>query len=351
MTIVEELRTNRESGAKRLEAEYKAGLMTLARRFCTDEGDAEELVNRTFAAVVEGIDDYLEQSAFFGWMCQILSNIHAKDIRKKSHGIVVYPGVVPDVIDEDAEDRIFQEIDASLLHDAIENLPKEMQEAIVLHYFTGLSVQKIAKFLAIPEGTVKSRLHYARLALGAKLGANMKKPGGKAVLLALLLCGLTALGAAAWNLATSGEAQTPADASTSLTVGQQAGNSYDAGQAETSTLYFSNSSNLPQSPSGVAGSPQRGAEGGATFSQGENMNITQTTHAAAMLAAGTIALAAGGDEYQYIVSGDPDVAAIAGSTSAESTTGALDVRHHSAAESSTMALTSIKGTGFFIVVR
>ena len=80
------------------------------------------------------------------------------------------------------------------------------------------------------------------------------------------------------------------------------------------------------------------------------MNITQTTRAAAMLAAGTMALAAGG-EYQYIVSGDPDVAAIAGSTSAESTTGALDVRHHSVAESSTMALTSIKGTGFFIVVR
>ena len=343
MTIVEELRTNRESGAKRLEAEYKAGLMTLARRFSTDEGDAEELVNRTFAAVVEGIDDYLEQSAFFGWMCQILSNIHAKDIRKKSHGIVVYPGVVPDVIDEDAEDRIFQEIDASLLHDAIENLPKEMQEAIVLHYFTGLSVQKIAKFLAIPEGTVKSRLHYARLALGAKLGANMKKPGGKAVLLALLLCGLTALGAAVWNIAaSSGEAQTPADASTSHATSRVSSSEVEAPGQATCNMQQTEASNL---------STFQPFNFSTEFSQGENMNITQTTRAAAMLAAGTIALAAGGDEYQYIVSGDPDVAAIAGSTSAESTTGALDVRHHSVAESSTMALTSIKGTGFFIVVR
>ncbi len=92
MTVVEELRQNRESGAKRLEAEYRAGLMTLARRFCADESEAAELVNRTFAAVVEGIDKYLEQSAFFGWMCQILSNIHAKDHRNKSNGIVVYPG-------------------------------------------------------------------------------------------------------------------------------------------------------------------------------------------------------------------------------------------------------------------
>ncbi len=284
MTIVEELRTNRESGAKRLEAEYKAGLMTLARRFCTDEGDAEELVNRTFAAVVEGIDDYLEQSAFFGWMCQILSNIHAKDIRKKSHGIVVYPGVVPDVIDEDAEDRIFQEIDASLLHDAIENLPKEMQEAIVLHYFTGLSVQKIAKFLAIPEGTVKSRLHYARLALGAKLGANMKKPGGKAVLLALLLCGITALGAAVWNIAaSSGEAQNPADASTSHVASRMSSSEAEASGQATSDMQQAEASNL---------STFQPFNFSTEFSQGENMNITKTTRAAAMLAAATVATSA-----------------------------------------------------------
>ena len=92
MDIVEELRQNRESGAKRLEAEYKAGLMTLARRFCADESDAAELVNRTFAAVVEGIDDYLEQSAFFAWMCQILTNIHSVDVRRKSNRTVVYSG-------------------------------------------------------------------------------------------------------------------------------------------------------------------------------------------------------------------------------------------------------------------
>ena len=200
MTIVEELRQNRESGAKRLEAEYKAGLMTLARRFCVDHGDAEELVNRTFAAVVEGIDDYLEQSAFFGWMCQILTNIHNKDRRNKSNGIIVHPGEVPDIVDEDAEDRIFRELDASLLRSAVERLPEDQREAVVLHYFADMPVAKIARYLKIPTGTVLSRLHYARKALAVKLGAEVKemskKPGVKAVLLALALCALTAAGAA-----------------------------------------------------------------------------------------------------------------------------------------------------------
>ena len=193
MTVVEELGQNRESGAKRLEAEYKAGLMTLARRFCTDESDAEELVNRTFAAVVEGIDDYLEQSAFFGWMCQILSNIHAKDVRKKSSGVVSYPGEVPDVADE--APAVPDAVDAIFVRDAVESLPDEMRELVVLRYFTGLSVPQIAKFLAIPAGTVKSRLHYAHKALAAKLGAAAKKPGVKAMLVALALCAITALGA------------------------------------------------------------------------------------------------------------------------------------------------------------
>ena len=56
MTIVDELRKDRENGAKRLESEYRAGLMTLARRFCSDEGDAAELVNRTMMKHCEGMN-------------------------------------------------------------------------------------------------------------------------------------------------------------------------------------------------------------------------------------------------------------------------------------------------------
>ena len=38
--IVDEIRKDRENGAKRLEIEYKAGLMAFARRFCADEAEA-----------------------------------------------------------------------------------------------------------------------------------------------------------------------------------------------------------------------------------------------------------------------------------------------------------------------
>ena len=197
LSIVEELRTNRESGARRLEAEYKAGLMTIARRLCADEGDAEELVNSTFADVIEGIDDYLEQSAFFGWMCKILENRFAKEKRRKSNRTVIADGEAVNVaVDEDGTERIFQGVDAALLRDAIDGLPDEMKEALMLRYFMGLPVARVAKLLSVPEGTAKWRLHCARMILAAKLGAAAKKPGVKTLLIILALAALTASGAA-----------------------------------------------------------------------------------------------------------------------------------------------------------
>ena len=207
MDIVEEIRTDREKGARRLESEYKAGLMSLALRFCHDAGDAEELVNRTFAAVIDGIDGYLERSAFFGWMCQILTNIHSNDTRRKACKDVVCHGYVPDIADESAEGEAYRALDASLLRDAIETLPPDIKKTLLLHYFMDMPVKEVARVLSAPTSTITWRLHYARKILAAKLGAAAKKPGGKALLLALALCGLTALGAAVYTIAASGEAQ------------------------------------------------------------------------------------------------------------------------------------------------
>lgn len=207
MDIVEELRRDRDSGAKRLVSEYKAGLMSLARRFCVNESDAEELVNATFAKVVDNIDDYLEQSAFFAWMCQILTNIFRESVRRKSNKNEVFPGDMPDVADESSEGEVYKALDASLLRNAIESLPDEIKKVVVLHYFVDMPVRDVAKFLSIPFGTVARRLYLARQILAAKLGAAAKKPGCKALLVALALACTAALGAAVWSLAVAGEAQ------------------------------------------------------------------------------------------------------------------------------------------------
>jgi RNA polymerase sigma-70 factor, ECF subfamily len=56
------------------------------------------------------------------------------------------------------------------LWDAVRRLPRVQLEVIVLHYQSDLAVAEIAEILGIRDGTVKSRLHYARKTLAKWLG-------------------------------------------------------------------------------------------------------------------------------------------------------------------------------------
>jgi RNA polymerase sigma-70 factor, ECF subfamily len=53
---------------------------------------------------------------------------------------------------------------------AVSSLPFTQRVVVVLYYLNDLSLQEIADILEVPVGTVKSRLHYGRLALKKKLG-------------------------------------------------------------------------------------------------------------------------------------------------------------------------------------
>ena len=315
MSIVEEIRQNREKGAKRLESEYKAGLMALARRFCTDESDAEALVNRTFAIVVENVDKYLEQSAFFGWMSRILVNCHAKDVRRKSNELEIPNADMPeDAEDEDACARVFREVDASILRDAIEQLPPEIKRTLLMHYFMDMPIKEVARVLAAPSGTIMWRLHYARQILAAKLGATLKKPA----VVALVAIGLFLVASAA---AVVGGLRGTEAANHDAAEGQGVA-ADQAGQAAEGVSPGATGEGEAAAVSGAANISNPSPQGEQT------MNKVKKT-VAAVLSAALAAIApsrqaaADGDDYQFI---DPATYPAANpSCSASSASAALEI--------------------------
>jgi RNA polymerase sigma-70 factor (ECF subfamily) len=60
------------------------------------------------------------------------------------------------------------------LQQIISSLPLAQRVVIVLYYLNDLSLQEIADILQVPVGTVKSRLHYGRLAMRRKLGLSQE---------------------------------------------------------------------------------------------------------------------------------------------------------------------------------
>ncbi|MGN0854080.1 MAG: RNA polymerase sigma factor [Kiritimatiellia bacterium] len=183
---------DRERGAKLLVEKYRERLGTVARDLGVDTHTEEDLVFRTFERAIEKIDTCHSADSFFSWLCVILRNFHRQTIRTQAFKRMVITDEPPDVAGvRDTSSEAARAIDSARLHALIEALPKEMREVILMRYFMEVPVARMAKILAIPEGTVKSRLYHARVYLGGLI----EKPRVRRVLrgLALLLLATVAI--------------------------------------------------------------------------------------------------------------------------------------------------------------
>lgn len=179
MEIYEQIRQDRESGTRRLVAEYRERLQTAARLLCGDSHEAEDLVFRAFERAILKIDEFRPTGSFYYWIYTILLNFHRMDARKKlARKVQLANDELPDV--EDDKPGLFEEFtfraSAEAVRAAVSKLPDNYREVVVLKYFEEMSTGEIAKVAGIPEGTVRSRLHYARNALHAMLADTELSP-------------------------------------------------------------------------------------------------------------------------------------------------------------------------------
>ena len=302
---------DRESGASQLEAEYRERLYSVAFALCHDATEAEDLVFRTLERVIEKIETYRERDSFYDWMCVILQNLYRDSCRSKMvRGTMPVGGpaeMEPFAQTVDA-DTVVEAVDAEITRRALEKIPPQMREVLILHYFMDMSVKQIARTLMVAPGTVMSRLYHARRALAQRLGANLKKPA-----VAIIAAGLLLLGATA---AVVIDAVIARNRDSEAMVGRVAPNAPEP--IEASDVFVA-SSDDPADPSvahvSSTDSLQHTAVGQepSSTNQHENdkegeeeMNIKHRAAAAltAAIAAAPLA-AANGDGYQFIISGDP----------------------------------------------
>lgn len=96
----------------------------------------------------------LRQPEFFEtWLTRILINECKKELRRRKREVPI------DTVEETSEEAF----DSLPLKEAINRLPQELKDVIVLRYFTGLTLAETAESLGIPQGTAVTR---QRRALG-----------------------------------------------------------------------------------------------------------------------------------------------------------------------------------------
>ena len=96
------------------------------------------------------------------WMFTVARHLVIDDARSAHSRREIAVAETPDVATTDMTDALFEAI---IVEEALSSLSTDHRTVIVRAYFGGLPIAEIAAELDIPEGTVKSRLHYGLRAL------------------------------------------------------------------------------------------------------------------------------------------------------------------------------------------
>ncbi|MDX6607089.1 MAG: hypothetical protein QOD14_1629 [Solirubrobacterales bacterium] len=193
--LVARLRDGEESAFVELIDKYGATMLRVAQMYVRDRGTAEEVVQETWLAVLNGIDRFEGRSSLKTWLFRILTN-RAKTRGQRDGRMVPFsalagagdradePSVDPDRFLGSSsstpgawaapprawpEDKILERETLGVIQMAIEKLPEAQREVIRLRDVEGWSPMEVTDALEITDGNQRVLLHRARSKVRAAL--------------------------------------------------------------------------------------------------------------------------------------------------------------------------------------
>ncbi|MGL6184239.1 MAG: sigma-70 family RNA polymerase sigma factor [Clostridium chrysemydis] len=146
--------------------ENKLNLYKVSKGILKRECDIEDAIQNTIINAYENIENLREEKYFKTWLIRILIN-ECKKILIKSKDIISLEEIQE--ISNKCTDDSYENLD---LKDAIEKLPKETKEIILLYYFEDMKQKDIAKILNLKDSTVRTRLLRGKKKLADLMGED-----------------------------------------------------------------------------------------------------------------------------------------------------------------------------------
>src|SRR5512133_922998 len=194
--LVRRLRNGDEGAFAQLVDEYGPTMLRVARLYVRDRAVAEEVVQETWLAVLNGIDAFEGRSSLKTWIFRILSNRAKSRAEREGRSVPVSAVLASDAaggeasVDPDRffgidhpqwpfhwaapprdwpEDKVLEREAIDVVRSAIEMLPDTQREVIRLRDVEGWSPEEVAELLQISDGNQRVLLHRARSTVRAAL--------------------------------------------------------------------------------------------------------------------------------------------------------------------------------------
>jgi len=148
-------------------------LYGVARLILRDTHLAEDAVQEALVHAWRDLPRLRDPERFDAWLRRLLVNACADQGRHRRRWSAEIQIVRAEPAMNDATGSM---ADRDQLERGFRRLKPEQRAAVVLHFYLGLSLAEVAESLGIPEGTAKSRLHYATETLRAALDADARTP-------------------------------------------------------------------------------------------------------------------------------------------------------------------------------
>ncbi|MEE8170682.1 MAG: RNA polymerase sigma factor [Phycisphaerae bacterium] len=151
-----------------LVSRWQPRLQRLAKRLTADRDAASDLVQDAWLAIVRGLRRLDDPARFRAWAYRIVTNKCADWIRRRAvrrDAALAFRVAVSDPNDDSGRPTFDEADEITRMRAMLRQLPDVQRTILSLHYLDGLSVLEIATVFNLPTGTVKSRLHNARVRL------------------------------------------------------------------------------------------------------------------------------------------------------------------------------------------
>ena len=175
--LIERLRRGDAVAGEALVRRYHAPLLRYLRRLVNSEHVAEELLQQTWLSVLDHLDRFDARSThggFKAWLFRIATN-KVNDVwrsrgRERTAGDALR--MAGEIESPPAGHRIEGEEEVEKLRRAIEQLPDNQKQVLLLRYYSELKFVEIADLLGCPLNTALGRMHKAMLKLKELMGES-----------------------------------------------------------------------------------------------------------------------------------------------------------------------------------